>query len=385
MAASAKTIIYAQQSDWDAWKNQFLRRAKDLRLWGYIDPINKTEWPVEPAEPALADYPLRAPPQSQGTVAANTPTSSQEDRIPTSTLDLTEAGRNAYNDAISLYKERKADYRRFESNREKLTAWVYDTVTPEVQEQYCNHEDTLREWYKNLMQANMPYEINRKTTLMEEYYNHLSNIKKSARTLPMWIQGWKTHMARGIRHGVSACTDVNVWCNDLIKATQSLAVTAPWGQNVALNKRQDILTGKISYLEIIADLEAFVSSQASVPDRHIKRGAFPAFHGEDHDKPEDRAPTQTEDDPHHRGGRRGRGYRGGNKFARTEGGSRARCKACLQGHKLEDCFYVFPEMAYSKWTPVEGITKMVQDNLKEEPLRTEVNALIRKKKKPTDS
>ncbi|KAK3934873.1 hypothetical protein QBC46DRAFT_272952 [Diplogelasinospora grovesii] len=136
MAASAQHVIYGKQSDWDAWKNQFLRRAKDLRLWTYIDLESSTKWLIELIEPDIDDYPKRASTASSRlatrligssagsstTMQAGSHNPDELPTVPTLTLDLTDNGRNAYNDSINIYKEHKADYRRFESNREKLTS-----------------------------------------------------------------------------------------------------------------------------------------------------------------------------------------------------------------------------------------------------------------------
>jgi hypothetical protein len=106
-----------------AWKNRFLRRAKDLRLWAYIDPEGTASWPSEPLEPDLTDFPRRqnngittrtaaraaASGSSRGTAEAGSYGTEEFDEPPASTLDLSDAGRNAYNDVINVFKEHKAD------------------------------------------------------------------------------------------------------------------------------------------------------------------------------------------------------------------------------------------------------------------------------------
>ena len=368
---AAQQIIYAKQSDWETWKGQFIRRAKGSQLWTYIDPESTTSWPTEPTEPILANIQRRPAPRTQRSTVTARASPRRTTRSTTAAIDadthVEEVDNNEdegtegyfYHDTLSLYKERKADYRRHINKKEELADWMYSTVAPEILEQLCDPDESIREWYAALYDANKPYESMRSVALLEEYNHHLQNLKKSARTLSTWIQGWKTLMARGIKLKVGQCTDATVWSTDFIKATKSLAITAPWAQNLALNQHEDVLSGKITYLELAAQLERFVAGETSAgSSRQIKVGAFPTFHGQDPDEKEPGAKTFNQErhvsfaptGPRGRGGNRGssnraRGNRG-NKYSRIDSGSaRVKCKACLQGHTLEDCFYVFPELA----------------------------------------
>ncbi len=400
MANSAQQIMYAKQSDWDTWKSQFIRRAKDSQLWTYIDPESTTPWPTAPVEPAFqGSQALRA----ARTTSAIRASPRRTTRSATTTInagpheeDAEDEGNegSTYHDALSLFREQKIDFRRHLSDKKDLTTWVYSTVTSLILDQYCDAEESLREWYAALCEANKAYESTRMLSLMTEYQSHLHSIKKSARSLPAWIEGWKGQMARGIRYKVPTCTEPAIWSTDLINATKSLAITAPWSQYLILTKPEDVLAGRTTYLELAAHLEMFVEQETSVgPSRQVKAGAFPTFNDRDpvdaeSDDKDDGKKRTAPDEPPRRGGIRGsrgsrlRGRVGrGNKVPRTDSGSaRVKCKACMQGHSLEDCFYAFPEQAPSTWYPNETVMQLVEYRIKTEQLASEIERIVRDKR-----
>ncbi|KAM7211298.1 hypothetical protein V8F06_013330 [Rhypophila decipiens] len=56
MSSSTTKVLYKEPCDWEAWSNQFIKKAKDHQLWRYIDPERREAWPEEPDMPYVGHY-----------------------------------------------------------------------------------------------------------------------------------------------------------------------------------------------------------------------------------------------------------------------------------------------------------------------------------------
>jgi hypothetical protein len=53
------SVRFDKRQDWPNWYPEFKGKAKNLDLWDYINPDDKTPWPMWPIAPTVADYAKR--------------------------------------------------------------------------------------------------------------------------------------------------------------------------------------------------------------------------------------------------------------------------------------------------------------------------------------
>ncbi|RYP62094.1 hypothetical protein DL770_009640 [Monosporascus sp. CRB-9-2] len=408
---TTSSVSYNTPKDWVPWKTEFRKRADNLDVWEFIDPESNEAWPVKPKEPRIQDFPkrnLRAVPRQQSSESITVGASQQDEPDESVNLaDLTADGQKAYTQAWSEFTYRDKRYYDIRKNLKELSNWVISSVSPTIQETALLEDQNLRDWYATLAVAGKVYENDLASDIQNQYRQHLKLFAKSHKKIEEWIQRWEEIMAKGRKHGVPEITDCRTWVKDLLAAVAP--VLGNWASNFRMTRKTDIANGKLSYLEVAADIrdEWTTIHSYKIPGRNMN-ASFPALHGKEGE------PIEVEDDQKtdlteeatgdssrqfRRGGRgdsQGNRGRGGRKlrdhFKRkrqefnSEVESGRRCRACLQIYQLSECLYVFPEKATTGWKPFFPIQELVKYRMASDTaLENEIRRLKKEQKQEPDS
>ncbi|EAQ89404.1 predicted protein [Chaetomium globosum CBS 148.51] len=159
--------------NWKSWNERFRSEATTRDLWELIDPkgTSKGQFKTAPIKPAIKDYPKRldradAPPAQStraGSVSSSVtvgesqalaigPPVEEIDRRnpPRNTSEMTALGRDAYRTDLSAYHFEWQLYEAERQNLNRLTAWIRQTVAPQLYDTTCKADKTIDLWYATL-------------------------------------------------------------------------------------------------------------------------------------------------------------------------------------------------------------------------------------------
>lgn len=383
------SVRFDKPQDWPNWSPEFKGKAKNLDLWDYLNPDDKTPWPTRPVAPAVADYAKRL--VRVGTRSASssqtTPGTLVSDEIDTSSTartisELTTDGKENYKLDLTNYIHIDKQYTQFRANHDKLVDWIKSTVGPSIRETCCDVDKTIDEWYEAFQEVGSAYEHTKKESVRARYRNAVQPLTKLPHKFDTWITEWEAAMAHGRKYNCAETMEALSWAGDLSRALRG--VLGNWSGNFVTLHRSQIKENTLKFREVASELHDYWSTlYKQAPVRGVVKGAFPSF------GPPDNTTDDPESDQDIRK-RKNQKSKSQNKLKRKRADSteveaplRRRCKACLAYHETGGCYYTFPHLAPEGWTPRLSTQKMVADRIKADSnLAEEINRLRKAKDAP---
>ena len=374
-ATNDAKVILRKPRDWDSWSNAFKSRAVAADFWQYIDPTADPK-PAYTAKPQLPDptkYDKRAVrlgAATRGSAAATGPQVREEEAIdpegrPQNMGEMTSASRAAFQGDLTLYQIRQKLYEAERKAEKDLKQYIEETVAAEIYRIACEPEQPIATWFSNLKQQAGLSDRQEKAEIRDQYLEVIKPLTKAPKDPEKWATQWEATLALAKAKQVEGAQQPTSWFLDLLKATA--AWLPEWTLAFRLAKETAVFEGECSYREVANDLRKAIQTALQQRKPKVGKGAFPAFAGQE--APELQNNEDKESDPK------------GHKRTRSEGKKLA-CPACNKPHRLEKCYYVFPQLAPRGFRLAKKTQDEVAEKLQEDDqLREEVEKLKGKKQK----
>jgi hypothetical protein len=383
---NTKTLnaFLAKPEDWNNWNHEFELQVETFSLEPHI--TNKKPLLPQPEMPDIRKKKYIKKPHAQRHARSQTVDNEEEDEETIQEknngqwmmTDLTDSGLKAFNLDLTWYKQLETSYEKQRQCVEKLTKWILQTVSPDYKSTCCIAKTPLWEWHQNLKSRCGLSTTDEKMQLKIAYKNALRpprNIKDAY----TWIDTWESIMARGLQKGLSDAKDTASWVPDLLQAVQGLMPF--WATSFRQFKQEAIADGSLTFREVGNDFRKELTAQNPQKNARVTKGAFATTYDGDKDHSSEYGDAHTAEDhiPPRRGATVSRGNRissGTKRVPSREENSDGGCPACKMPHALAECYYIFPEKAYPKWTPRERVKERVREALENNAdLQAQVRAL----------
>jgi hypothetical protein len=379
------SALLSKPEEWNDWDHEFLLQAESYGLSAHIN--HRENLLPRPQKP---DIRLR---KYTKTVAAARGATSQTiggsaDEIDEAEViqekrngqwllsDLTDAGLKTYNLDLQGYKQLEPDYKEEQSAVQKLRKWIMQTVAPPYKSTCCNAGEPLWKWHNNLQKRCGQSKADELLETRTAYKNSLKP-PRNPRDALMWVDKWETAMAKATQQGVAETKQTIAWVPDLLQALQGIMPI--WATTFRQTREQEIADGSITFRSvgnlIRKELQALSSQNKTA--RASKGAWVTTYDGlKGHDSDED-AQSVDEKKPRRKGLKESRGSNAGQKRSRSRAeGSTDMCAVCDRPHALANCYYVFPEKAWSGFRKSRVTEEKVQEALANNAdLQAQVRAL----------
>lgn len=394
---------YNKPEEWVNWSHQFRLRAQTLNLWQFFGTDGE-EWPEKPQPPLIRQYSAKQPPQSGASTSKgkgktpvipglstrstirgrDTPEEEEEEsdqeeaglsypKPPSHPQELTTEERSRYQYDWTVFTYLAKEYKEHQSAVKELTTWTLSTVSYTLQQTCCIEQQGLDIWYQNLQQTGIVYEENLLPDARERYQKAVVALTKLPKSFENWITEWEISMAEGTKLGVSDTTLAIHWAPDLAKALKQIMNI--WATNFVTLNKDKINKNRLNFREVAGDLRRHWKIMQPTKASIISKGAFPTF-GEN-DQIEEEPEESKDKDKGDKGKNQGKGKKSKRQKQQkrkrqeesdsdSEPQTRQVCEACFCRHKLENCFYIFPNSAPKDWKPFKTFKRMVENRQKED-------------------
>ena len=355
MTTTTIKVTLEKPLDWRLWDEAFKGKAKEKRLWEYIDPKDLTPPPllVCPKRPT-PDMARANPVLSQSIRSTRTSTPVSTTVTPTEAItaaNLTPDERLAYKDLKEDFAGQEKDFEKQIKAIGQLKDWMRDTISPHYQACCCKSDDSLRTWYTNLIASVRvdPEEIRR--DIRDRYKRAIRPLNRAPRDWESWLKSWETTVNEGIAEKMAFALDIDSLTEDFFEAVQ---VHFPmWVESLNASRRSR--PSDYGYRDLAQDFKNAIHRAARTKTRPtVARGAFgPTFNGEVDDE-EGRASTPTPKEPPKRKRAPTTSYHENSKNGQKSRRSDKKCKACgTGGHEASNCWLEHPELCPEWATPHE--------------------------------
>ncbi|KAK0706259.1 hypothetical protein B0T26DRAFT_755782 [Lasiosphaeria miniovina] len=291
---STNHTTFSGPRDWKDWSKAFRTQAWAFGVWMYVDPA-VAEPPAAPTAVTLPD--VTTYPREGGTGR----------QLARNLRGLSAEHYARYTTELTVYREGVKAYEQYDQGIGKLEVWVREHASCEP--------------YLGLFSREAQIDLRK----------HYERVKEYTRKMGTWAQEWGILMTRATEAKVPEAVTMTTWFEDFIAALSRVATTEVWATNTHMNRRADVVGGKITYGTLTTELRKHIAMQAQAGER--RRGS-----------PGKKA-------------RQLRSTSRDSKRARsnTDTSKRPRCEAGTISHELAPCFYVFPEEAPEGFYENSGI------------------------------
>lgn len=405
-----KTVSLANSDDWESWNLQFQAQAVAGSLWNQIQGL--TPFLHEPTAPDPTQHKHKTPSQSTITARSGTASAAGEDEIeqasqPITTADLTTEGFRTYQMDWTIYQTNDKRYTQQVERIERLKQWILKTTSPHLQLTSCDPIQPITHWYKALKLQVGISDDEALHNAREAYRLATKPLLHAPKDLIKWSDAWEQAMATAQRRGVPEALTTKTWLSDFLDAVKP--ILGHWVTSYKLSPKSAQLT--LNYRAVANDFREEVrqSTKARIPvGNRIAKGSFgPSFAGKEAKEAYQEDALDSEIEPgsdegeQMNGRKRQRGSGPGNgsgkgkrKKQRTSGpanppeGEKPKngpkkapgtasttCPCCGQFHRLNKCWYIFPEQAPDGFVEREHVRMRVKEALLDEKLQEEVERL----------
>jgi len=327
--------------------------------------------------------------------------------LPITTADLTADGLRTYQMDWTVYQANENKYTQQFERVERLKQWILKTTSSHIQLTSCDPTQPISHWYTALKtQAG----ISNKMALhnaREAYRLAVQPLHRAPKDLIKWSESWEQAVATAQRKGVPEALTTETWLYDFLDAVKP--ILGHWVTSYKLSKSAQLT---LDYRAVANDFREEVrqSTKARIPvGSRIAKGSFgPSFAAKEGKDayPEDALDSEiepgSEGGEQNNGRKRQRGSGSGNgsgkgkkKKQKTSSGpanspegerpkngpkkapgtATTTCPCCGQFHRLERCWYAFPELAPDGFVEREHVRMRVKEALLDPELQKEVERL----------
>jgi hypothetical protein len=354
MASTNSPIILDKPEDWPIWVEDIRGLASD-EVWPLIDP-DSDDHPEILKEPDLPE------PKDVNSNKTTFP-------------ELTSAERNAYDQMFKFYQASLEKYKRQAKGLQDVKALIKARVS-NARSVLLKGEHSVRQWLATLKEATSASEEFISYQAAQKYEEAIRKTLTYA-TVGKWLSTWEQAMVEAIKYNISEINSGR-WLRDVAKVVKPLsdALHVKFINN-ATNKDKNKLE---RYLEVSIKIREVIQTSDTSGKRLTRGTALAAeFDGEPAAGEDDDAETNktTKTDTRKRAGTTS-ALKGAFKKKKKNA---QLCKACGQiTHELPRCFYVFPELRYRGFEPIELLVEKVARALEDTRLAEEI-ATIKKERK----
>ncbi|EED23215.1 conserved hypothetical protein [Talaromyces stipitatus ATCC 10500] len=376
-------------SDWEKWEKVFRAKMEQKDLLEYLkgkkDLMQKPEMPDNaPTFPTLEN--LRARNGGQ----ENEPSSQTEDgstsqQIPTIATAAERAALKAwkedykeelahFNLELGLHRTKMTLYETERKHLDEVAAWMQSTVSNDLKETCLGEGIDVRSGYENLKKFFGRTVMTIAHELGDQYKKHMKPFQQWPKDTNTWVSGWLTLMQKGNQHNLSFATDPINWTKDFFEAFYK--IDASWVTTIRTMYSGKIEDKTVTYLDFSRQLQEHSRLKNQTTSRGgFQRGAFNTNHDHDTRSDEEDREDNNKDNDKESGQRK----RKGNKnYQPARASSGPACIGCGQRHSAYRCFYLFPDLAPSRWKPNPEIKAITEKNLQDKKIREEVEDMLKR-------
>ena len=410
-----KPVFLASSEDWESWNLQFQAQAVAGGLWDQIQGV--TPFLSEPSAPNPAHHRHKTPSQSTITARGSTEPvvgddqSGQTSSIIITIADLIADGLRTYQLERTIYQDDKKEYTQQAEAVKQLKQWVLKTVSSHFQLTACDPLHSITQWYSALTSQVGVSEDEAFRNAREAYRLAVKPLLRAPKDLIKWSEAWEQAMATAQRKRVPEALNTKSWFYDFLDAVKP--ILGNWVTSYKLTKEAQLT---LTYRAVANDFREEVrqSTKARIPvGSRIAKGSFgPSFAGKEaknavqEDAPDSEVEPGSDEGEQKNGRKRQRGSGSGNGSGngkrkkqrssspadlpeskrpkngpkKAPGTAPTTCPCCGQFHRLEKCFYVFPELAPDSFVEREHVRDRVKEALLDKDLQEEVERLKKNKK-----
>lgn len=410
-----KTVFLASSDDWESWDLQFKAQAVAAGIWSQVQGV--TPLLEEPTAPNPADHKHKAP--SQPTITARVSTESMtgdddsgpanpQTNNPITIADLTTDGFRTFQMTWTVYQAAKKDYVQQTERVERLKQWMLKTISTHYQRTSCKPTNSIQDWYTALKTQAGTSDDDTIDDAREAYQLAVKPLHRVPKDLIKWSEQWEHAVSTAQDKGVGEALRIKSWFTDFINAVQP--IMGSWITSYEMLQRPSIKQLTLTYREVAHDFRKEVRRQtkARVPaGNRVAKGSFgPSFAAtKDGKKAYQEDASDSEIEPGSDGGEQinGRKRRGGSgpkdgerlskrpravgtanlpegkrpkqRPKKVSGTASTTCPCCGQFHRLEKCYYAFPDLAPDGFVEREHVRMRAKEALTDPDLQEEVEKL----------
>lgn len=388
LSTPQKTILDGPAT-WHPWLHDFQALANTLDAWEALDPTSVSPEPLvgeaPPREPRLSDYPkslarrgpepraLRS--QTVGSItddlAANLPPQAPPgENLPLpygaadyyraeTTADLSEKALKHYVDSSSLYRTMKATYQERKKAENTIVLWMQSTIIEKLRIQCCPSASGPAIWIRNLYERFRLTRSMRRQRANQLYIDHLAaphDKRLTTRTATAeWFTTWVDNMYESRTVGLEAAREGDLWIHELLRSLMHSPLRS-WAESrrTTIGDDWDDYSLDKAVSEITAAIEQIPEA---VGRGRSAQGAFAV------EKPNPRDSSKRRGDDHNDINPKRSRSEATSASPAPYAPSAPICPACSMRHRLEDCFYAFPERAFDGWKPLNHYRERAERNL----------------------
>jgi hypothetical protein len=355
MATTNSPIILDKPEDWPIWIEDIRGLTPD-DVWPLIDPDSDDH-------PAILKEPDLPEPKDVNATKTTFP-------------ELTSTERNVYDQMFKFYQASLERYKRQAKGLQDVKALIKARVS-NARSVLLKGEHSVRQWLATLKEATSASEEFISYQAAQKYEEAIRKTLTYA-TVGKWLSTWEQAMVEAIKYNISEINSGR-WLRDVAKAVKPLsdALHVKFVNN-ATNKDKN---KPERYLEVSIKIREVIQT-SDTSRKRVTRGTVLAaeFDGE----PAASEDSYTEESKSCKTTKSGSRKRAGTTSALKDASKKKktlRCKACkLPRHELDHCYYVFPELRFPGFEPVEGLVRKVARALAEDTHLAEEVATIRKER-----
>lgn len=405
-----KTIFLASSDDWESWDLQFQAQAVAGGIWSQVQGV--TPFRDEPTAPSPAQYKHKTPSQSSNTARGSIESVAGDDEAGPAnplitTADLTADGFRTFQMDWTIYQATKKDYIQQVEEVKRLKQWILKTVSLHYQETACDPIQPITQWYQALKTQAGISDDEALHNAREAYRLATKPLLRAPKDLIKWSESWEQAIATARRKGVPEALNTKTWLYDFLDAVKP--ILSHWVTSYKLSKSAQLT---LTYRAVANDFREEVRqlTKARIPaGNRIAKGSFgPSFAAKEGHTTYQEDASDSEVEPGSDGGeqndqKRGSGpgggkrkrkasstiYSGGKKpkngpkapgtepknGPKAPGSAKTACPGCGQFHRLNKCWYIFPELAPEGFVERDHIRMRVKEALLDPVLQEKVEAL----------
>lgn len=369
-------VILTDYTMYTPWLQQLETRCASLDVWSQINPARDVYPKPKPRVPTAPDISKYERKPALGVDADGEPL------LPEVPSELSSNGLKAWKEdndywksRLESYKIADRDYREERSNLDKVVVFIQQSVSTHLMKNCCKPGEPIRSWLISLKKT---VGIDADEERLRARHRYLAALKpmRQPGNWDTWLIEYDHAATNAETEGVAEIQNIQDVIQDFLDSVMKIAPT--WATTFQdYGRREDGMTRK----DMMKRFREHMSKYHPTKGKY-QRGAFGTGNtlflaaGGESTPGMDRDASAIADSASSTPTTQG--SRGRPRQKRTIGQSTtskqsltgdtaaaggAKCPACEQRHRLEDCYYVYKDKAPEWFTPRSGIAAMVRHRM----------------------
>jgi hypothetical protein len=371
------TVVLMDYTTYTPWIHQLETRSASLDVWDQIDPTQIVLPRTKPRLPVAPDITKYERKPSLGLDEHRVPL------LPETPSELSPNGLKAWKEdndywksRLEAYKIANREYREEQANMDKVVMFIQHSVSPHLMKNCCKLGEPIRAWLISLKQT---VGIDAEEERLQARHRYLAALKpmRQPGSWDTWLLEYDHAATNAETEGVAEIYNIQDTVQDFLDSVMKIAPT--WATTFQDYGRREL---NMTRKEMMKRFQEHISKYH--PKGRQQRGAFAAGNTSTLTASSESTPDTDRDASHVNEcasstpttqGSQGRPCQkrsiGQSTTSRqsltrdTAAAGGAKCPACRQRHRLDNCYYVYKEKALEWFTPRDGIAEMVQFQLEQ--------------------